>query len=164
MRVPLIGAGVGASLMSLVMGYVVPVIQAEEGTKYTPYHDVGGVLTVCSGHTGPDVVIKKYSPKECADLTEGDANKAAAGVLKVSPQLLYHPFVLASAISFSYNVGVGSYDKSSVARAFNTGNFVAGCNDLLKYDMADGKFNQGLHNRRVEERTLCLSTLTPTGK
>lgn len=158
------GAGVGASLMTFVMSFAVPQIQGAEGTKFIPYHDVGGILTVCSGHTGPDVVVKKvYTPAECDTLTETDAQKAAAGVLKVSPQLLYHPVQLAAAISFSYNVGVGAYDKSSVERAFNAGNFVLGCNDLLKYDMAGGKYSQGLHNRRVAERAICLSTLTPTG-
>jgi lysozyme len=26
-----------------------------EGVKYAPYYDVAGVLTVCYGHTGPDI-------------------------------------------------------------------------------------------------------------
>lgn len=164
MRNVAIGAGAGASLMAIVMGTVVPQIQGFEGTKYTAYHDVGNVLTVCTGHTGPDVVVGKvYTPSQCANLTQADAQKAATGVLKVSPQLLYHPMQLAAAISFSYNVGVGTYAKSSVAANFNAGNFVAACNALLKYDYADGKQSVGLHNRRVAEQTICLSTLTPKG-
>jgi lysozyme len=164
MKGPLLGAGAGAGLMALVMGFAIPQIQTFEGNSSTPYRDIGGVLTVCSGHTGPDVTLKKiYTDQECETLTETDATKAASGVLKVSPHLLYHPLVLASAVSFSYNVGVGTYDKSSVARAFNSGDFVLGCNDLLKYDMAGGKYNQGLHNRRVAEQIMCLSTLTPAG-
>jgi GH24 family phage-related lysozyme (muramidase) len=54
MKGPLLGAGAGAGLMALVMGFVVPQIQTFEGNSSTPYRDIGGVLTVCSGHTGPD--------------------------------------------------------------------------------------------------------------
>ena len=150
--------------MAIVMGSVVPAIQGFEGTRLQAYHDIGGILTVCSGHTGPDVVVNKvYTPNQCNTLTQQDAQKAASGVLRVSPQLIYHPMQLAAAISFSYNVGVGTYDHSSVAAAFNVGNFIGGCNDLLKYDNAGGKYSVGLHNRRVQEQSICLSTLTPKG-
>lgn len=159
-----IGAGAGASLMAIVMQTAVPAIQGFEGTKSQAYKDIGGILTVCTGHTGPDVVVGKvYDPATCAKLTQQDAQKAASGVLKFSPQLIYHPLVLAAAISFSYNVGVGTYDKSSVASNFNTGNFVAGCNALLKYSYAGGNYSSGLYNRRVQEQAICLSTLTPKG-
>jgi len=159
-----IGAGAGASLMAIVMQTVVPTLQDLEGTRLQSYKDIGGVLTVCTGHTGPDVTVGKvYSPSQCAALTQQDAQIAASGVLKVSPQLLYHPVQLASAVSFSYNVGVGTYDKSSVARDFNAGNFTLACNDLLKYTYADGKYSTGLANRRKQENLLCLSTLTPLG-
>jgi lysozyme len=164
MRNMAIGAGLGAAVMSAVMGVVVPQIQDFEGTKLQTYHDVRGILTVCSGHTGPDVVVGKvYTKEQCSALTQEDAKKAASGVLAVSPQLLYHPMQLAAAISFSYNVGTGTYGKSSVASNFNNGNFIEGCNSLLKYTNAGGKFVQGLYNRRVVEHTICLSTLTPKG-
>lgn len=164
MKSAAIGAGAGASLMAVVMSVVVPQIQSLEGSKVLAYRDLGGVLTVCSGHTGPDVTVGKvYSPTQCSALTKADTEKAAAGVLKVSPQLLYHPFVLAAAISFSYNVGVGTYQQSTVAKLFNEGQFTNGCNYLVNYKYVDGKVSQGLLNRRIQERTLCLSTLTPKG-
>lgn len=160
----IVGAGAGASLMAIVLQVAVPNIQGFEGTKLQAYHDVANILTVCTGHTGPDVVVGKvYTQDQCNALTNQDAEKAASGVLKVSPQLIYHPIVLASAVSFSYNVGVGTYDKSSVAANFNAGNLVAGCNAMLKYTFADGKYSQGLANRRKAENTICLSTLTPKG-
>lgn len=160
----IVSAGIGASLLALASSVVIPNIQAFEGTKSTAYRDIGGILTVCSGHTGSDVVVNKvYSPTECRALTQEDVNVAEAGVLRVSPQLKYHPLVLASAISFSYNVGVGDYDKSSVAANFNKGNFVAGCSSLLKYTYAGGKYSAGLFNRRKQEYTICMSTLTPGG-
>lgn len=159
-----VGAGAGASLMAIVMTAVTPQIQQFEGIRNTPYHDIRGVLTVCSGHTGPDVVVGKvYSNAQCSSLTDQDAAKASAGVLKISPQLKYHPMQLAAAISFSYNVGVGNYANSSVASNFNTGNFQAGCSALLKYTFAGGVYSKGLAARRQSEYDICTSTLTPKG-
>jgi lysozyme len=150
--------------MAVVMSIAVPNITTLEGQRAVAYRDVGGVLTVCAGHTGPDVVVGKvYDPKQCAALTQKDAEKAASGVLKTSPHLLYHPLILASAISFSYNVGVGRYQTSSVATRFNAGDFAGGCAALLKYNLVNGVFNQGLANRRQQEYNLCTSTLTVKG-
>lgn len=158
------GAGIGGALVALAMQFTTPLLDKTEGVRHVPYRDIVGVLTVCVGHTGPDVTVGKvYTDQECDKLTEQDASKAAAGVLKVNPQLEYHPMVLASAISFSYNIGVAAYQKSSVAADFNAGNFQAGCSAMLKYTYAGGKYSQGLANRRTLEYKLCTSTLTPKG-
>lgn len=160
----IVGTGAGASLIAVAVAAILPNVQTFEGTTDIPYRDIGGVLTVCTGHTGPDVVVNKYyPPTECAKLTTQDLDKAASGVLKISPQLKYHPMLLASAISFSYNVGVGNYAKSSVAKDFNDGDFKTGCSDLLKYTYAAGKYSVGLANRRQQEYKICISTLTPGG-
>lgn len=164
-RGPVVGAGVGAALMGVVVTQSLPVIDRWEGNKAIPYKDIAGILTVCRGHTGPDVVVKKvYSPQECDELTKKDINIAVSGVLKTSPHLLWHPMQLVAATSFSYNVGVGAYANSSVAREFNAGNFQAGCQALKLYNKA--RVNnvlvvvKGLENRRAHEYEVCISTLT----
>lgn len=163
-RSGLVGATSGAALTALALQAIVPQIESFEGTRQRAYRDIVGVLTVCSGHTGPDVVVgKQYTTDECHALTLKDAEKAAKGVLAVSPHLIYHPMQLAAAISLSFNVGTGNYATSSVARNFNQGNFIAGCNSILLYNKAGGKFVQGLANRRAVEHTLCMSTLTSAG-
>ncbi len=156
---PVFGTAVAAAVL-----IATPFVTQQEGTRHRAYPDIGSIMTVCSGHTGPDVVVNKvYSPKECEALTARDVDIAARGVLRYSPGLATRKYQLASAISFSYNVGVGTYERSSVRRAFDAGNYVHGCNDLLKYDIAGGKHSAGLHNRRVRERELCLTDLIPNG-
>lgn len=164
-RGPVVGAGVGSALTGLVITQTLPMIDQWEGNKAIPYKDIAGVLTVCRGHTGPDVVVKKvYSPEECDELTKKDINIAVSGVLRYSPHMLWHPMQLVAATSFSYNVGVGTYAQSSVAREFNSGNFQAGCNALKLYNKA--RVNNvltvipGLVNRRQHEYDVCVSTLT----
>lgn len=151
-------AGAGSSLVAIVVAAILPHIQQFEGERHVPYRDITGVLTVCNGHTGPDVRPNTYyTVGQCASLANSDVTKAASGVLKVSPNLETHPMQLAAAISFSYNIGIGGYAKSSVAKDFNAGNFRAGCTDLLKYTYAGGKYSLGLANRRQAEYKICMS-------
>lgn len=159
------GATVGAgSLIALALTTAIPNIQELEGRRTTPYYDVVNTLTVCDGHTGPDIILgKTYSPDECNKLTLTDAKKFADGVLKVNPQLAFHPNQLAAMISFAYNIGVPAYQRSSVAVLFNKGDFVGACNFIVNYNKAGGRVIQGLVLRREKERELCLSTLTPDG-
>lgn len=156
--------GAGAGLLVLALGLATPEITTFEGQRNQAYRDVVGVLTVCAGHTGNDIVVGKvYSDDECKKMTTKDAAKAAAGVLKISPHLIWHPMQLAAAISFSYNVGTGTYANSSVARLFNEGKFIEACNFLPKYKYAGGKVWPGLVKRREREQQICLSTLTKEG-
>lgn len=156
-----VSATAGAALSALVVTTSLPVIDRWEGNVPIPYKDIVGVLTVCRGHTGPDVVVKKvYSPSECDELTKKDINKAIAGVLKVSPHLLWHPMQLVAATSFSFNVGTGTYAQSSVAKKFNEGDFFGGCQALKLYVYANKQYVQGLANRREHEYVVCTSTLT----
>jgi lysozyme len=165
-----VGAGAGATLGAIAMSIALPNIQTWEGTKLQTYRDVANVLTICTGHTGPDVMIGQVKTKEqCNELTLKDVEKAASGVLKTSPHLIFHPMQLAATISFSFNVGTGTYSNSSVARDLNSGNFISGCNDLLKYDKIlcsspqGCQVSQGLKNRREAEYKICMSTLTTEG-
>jgi len=66
-------------------------------------------------------------------------------------------------VSFSYNVGLGTYCKSTVSKLINQGKYIDACNYLPKYKYAGGKVYPGLVKRRAEEQNLCLSTLTPEG-
>lgn len=146
------------------MGTATPEIIQLEGQRNRAYRDIVNVLTVCAGHTGPDIVVDKvYSNEECKKITARDVEKAAVGVLKVSPHLIWHPMQLAATISFTFNIGVGAYSTSSVARLFNVGDFYGACNYMAKYKYAGGKESQGLINRRAREVEICLSTLTADG-
>jgi lysozyme len=63
----------------------------------------------------------------------------------------------AAMISFTFNVGGGALCKSSVARKINAGDLKGGCDSLMLYVYANGKWIKGLENRRRDERRLCLS-------
>lgn len=146
--------------IAAAIALIIPVIQQLEGYRSSPYRDAVGVLTVCYGHTGPDIVpSKKYTKAECDTIFGKDTPKYVESVLRVTPGLSARPYQLAGAISFVYNLGEPTYKRSSVARNFNQGNWTAGCKWILAYDKAGGKYMKGLAFRRKIEYDICMKDL-----
>jgi lysozyme len=134
--------------------------QWNEGVRYTPYQDVGGVWTVCEGHTGPDVIPgKTYTPRECATLKNRDLLRADAQVSR----LVKVPLMVAqraALIDFVYNAGAGNLAKSTLLRKLNAGDYNGACQEYRRWVFANGKRLKGLENRREEEAWLCSQTST----
>ena len=62
-----------------------------EGLRQYAYYDPPGILTVCEGHTGKDIVKgKKYSLEECDEFLNDDMRKAINTVEKCVPGLPDH--------------------------------------------------------------------------
>lgn len=58
---------------------------------------------------------------------------------------------------FTYNVGVKAFCTSkSVLKPLNAGNYKLACDGLPKWSYAGGKWVQGLYNRRLYERKMCV--------
>jgi lysozyme len=146
-------------LGSLAGSALVASVAMWEGTEYTPYRDVVGVLTVCNGYTGPDIVPgKTYGKAECDLLLKKELTEHGLGVLKCTQvplnQNQYDAFA-----SFAYNVGVGAYCKSTLVKKLNAGDYTGACNELLRWNKAGGKVYRGLTRRREAERALCLKPM-----
>jgi lysozyme len=60
-------------------------------------------------------------------------------------------------VSFSFNVGLGTLQRSTLRAKLNRGDKEGAAEELLKYCMAGGKILKGLQNRRIDERALFLS-------
>lgn len=142
----------GASAITIA-GVVLPDL---EGVRYEPYYDVAGVLTVCYGHTGRDIIPgKKYTEAECRALLEKDLIPFDHSVNR-SVKVPASEYQKAALITFSYNVGVTAFEHSSVLRNLNSGNYRAACDGLRQWIYAGGRKWKGLMNRREVERELCL--------
>ncbi len=110
-----------------------------EGVKYKPYEDVVGVLTVCFGHTGADIITTKiYSESECLALLEKDLSKVRKGVdplIKVD----IDDNTRAAIYSFAYNVGTGAFARSTMLKKLNAGDIAGACNELKRWTYAGVK-------------------------
>lgn len=147
----LLGSLAGASLVASVAVW--------EGTEYQPYYDVVGVLTVCNGYTGPDIIPgKTYGKQECDRLLKKELTEHGLGVLKCTKVPL-NQNQYDSLTSFAYNVGVGAYCKSTLLRKLNAGDYTGACRELPKWNKAGGKVYAGLTKRRASEMALCLKPM-----
>jgi lysozyme len=145
----LTAAGGGAIAIAAVL------IPDLEGVRYEPYHDVVGVLTVCYGHTGADIVIdKRYTPGECKALLDIDLVPFVRSVER-SVKIPASEYQKASLISFSYNVGVKAFESSTLLRKLNAGDSKGACEEMRRWNKAGGKVWKGLINRREVEREIC---------
>lgn len=126
-----------------------------EGREYVPYKDVVGVITVCDGHTGNDIIInKRYSDAECDALTKADLERIAKQV-NPSIKVKTTETQLAAIYSFSYNVGANAFIKSTMLKKLNAGDYAGACDELKRWVYAGGKKWKGLMNRRDVEYEVC---------
>ncbi|EAM5847049.1 lysozyme [Salmonella enterica] len=145
------GAGAVAIAAAMLGGH-----DGLEGRRYIPYRDVAGVLTVCDGHTGKDIIPgKRYTDAECDALLDKDLNRVKAQVdplIKVSiPESERAAFY-----SFAYNVGTGAFARSTLLKKLNAGDHAGACNELKRWTYAGGRQWKGLMTRREIEREVCL--------
>lgn len=156
------GSLAGGSIIAAAVALSLPVTKHWEGRRLTPYHDIGGVLTVCYGETR-HVQDRRYTPAECDDmLRKAQATDYAPPILKCVPQLAENRYAFAAMIDAGYNAGVARVCRSPMAAHFRAGRWRQGC-EAFKGWVATvrGLMVRGLLNRRAEdqvwsERTLCL--------
>lgn len=127
-----------------------------------------GTLTVCAGLTNaasPKKLIKgdKWTEEECKANEEIALGKLQ-GQLAMCFERLPPQSVFDSATSHAWNFGVNKTCTSAAMKHWNQGNYRLGC-QLIAYQYdgttpnwsySDGKFVQGLHNRRIDEMQVCL--------
>jgi lysozyme len=147
-----VGAGAAALLLSYVPQF--------EGMILRGYADPIGIVTACAGHTKTAILGKPYTRAECDNLLAADLVEHADGVLKCTPVLQGRTYQLAAATSFAFNVGVGAYCKSTMAKLFNAGQFMEACAQLSRWIYAGGRELPGLVTRRQTERAMCEEGLT----
>ena len=130
-----------------------------EGLRQYAYYDPPGVLTVCYGTTGKDVIKgKKYSLEECRAFLERDMLEAVTIVERCHPGL--PDKVLAAFSDAVYNIGPNVACNSTANKYLKAGDYVAACNELPKWNKARVAGQMvalpGLTKRREAERQLCL--------
>lgn len=134
-----------------------------EGLRQFAYYDPPGILTVCYGATGPEVIKgKKYSLDECKAMLTADMMEAIEAVEACHPGLPAN--VLAAFGDAVYNLGpkiACNTKASTAARLLEAGDIDGACNQLPRWNRANVAGAMvplpGLTKRREKERLLCLS-------
>ena len=144
-----------AAAAALAIAIAVPA----EGLRQYAYTDPPGILTVCYGHTGKDVVAgRKFSLEECNAFLNDDMRQAIDTVERCHPGLPAP--VLAAFGDAVYNMGPSVACNSTASRYLAAGRISDACNELPRWVYAKvAGVNvklPGLVKRRALERDLCL--------
>jgi len=130
-----------------------------EGLRQWAYYDPPGILTVCYGHTGSDVVAKRqYSLSECDALLTKDMREALTTVDRCHPGLPEN--VLAAFGDAVFNLGPKVACDSTASKLLAAGEIEQACQELPRWNRARVAGVSvplpGLTKRRNKELLLCL--------
>lgn len=132
----------------------ISLIKKYEGSKLKAYRCPANVLTIGYGHTGKDVFEGLIIDQKKADeLLIKDLEKFEKQINSLSLSVNQNKFD--ALISFTYNLGFGSLQKSTLLKKIKENpNDVTIKDEFMKWTRAGGKVLQGLVNRRKSEYEL----------
>lgn len=129
-----------------------------EGLRQVAYRDPVGIPTICFGETKGVHMGDKASLDECKGMLSDSLEIANSGV-NACAKVALPDETRAALVSFTYNVGVGTFCRSTMAKKLNAHDLAGACNELPKFVYAKGVRLPGLVRRRDEEKKLCIAGL-----
>jgi lysozyme len=149
--------------MSLTTGPAgIELIKRNEGCKLTAFLDEVAnppVWTIGYGCTGPRIVRNLTITQAQAEemLATRLAQEFEPGVLAAIGPAPTTQSQFDAMVSLAWNIGVGAFAKSTVARLHKAGDYAGAAAAFELWDHAGGQVNDALLRRRKEEASLYLS-------
>lgn len=127
-------------------------IKEFEGLELMPYRCPAGVLTVGYGTTGAGVIEgMPWTKEECEERMMSDVQRFVNGTLELCPCLANDDRKLCAIADFSYNLGLGRLQESTLRDRINSQNWEGAKSELMKWTRGGGKVLPGLVRRRIAE-------------
>lgn len=150
----------------------IDMIKHHEGVRNKPYRCPAKLWTIGVGHVlYPDQAKLPIDQRDRVQLGDGDNRVFSAqeidailrhdldrferGVEQFCPVALTQG-QFDALVSFSFNVGLGTLQRSTLRQKILRGNMEGAADEFLKYCMAGGKILKGLQNRRKDEQALFI--------
>jgi lysozyme len=151
----------------------IEMIKHHEGIRFRPYRCPALLWTVGVGHVIdpthtriplndrknlpiPNGWDRTLSMAEVDEILASDLATFERGVLRLCPAGLTQGRFDAL-VSFSFNVGLGNLQRSTIRMKHNRGEFDAAAESFMAWTKAGGKELPGLVKRRKDERALYLT-------
>lgn len=97
-----------------------------------------------------------WSRDEIEELFSQDVASFERGALRLSPNLVGRQGAFDAVVSFSFNAGLGSYQRSTIRMKNNRGDFEGSAEAFMMWTKGGGRELPGLVKRRKDERALFL--------
>ena len=156
-----------------VSAKTIEMIKHHEGVRFKPYQCPAKLWTIGVGHVlypnqGKMPIDQRsgyalhpednraFSKDEVNAILRADLARFEKGVATYCPVPLTQG-QFDALVSFSFNVGLGTLQRSTMRQKVLRGDMAGAAEELLKYCMAGGKVLRGLQNRRIDERAVFLT-------
>ena len=138
----------------------IQLIKHHEGVRSRPYKCPAGLWTVGVGHligdgkSLPESWNKTFSTQEIDGLLKSDLRRFELGISKMLPNVSLRQCEFDCLVSFAFNLGLGTFQRSTLRQALLRGDKKQAMESLVKYCRAGGKILKGLQTRRLDEKAL----------
>ena len=138
----------------------IALIKHHEGVRSRPYRCPANLWTVGVGHLIgdgkllPDSWNRTFTEVEIDGLLKSDLRRFELGISKMLPNVPLRQCEFDCLVSFAFNLGLGTFQRSTLRQALLRGNKKAAMESLVKYCRAGGKILKGLQTRRLDEKAL----------
>lgn len=130
-------------------------IESFEGLALKAYADQRGIWTLGYGHAASVKPADTCTPEQADAWLAGDLATAEGAVSRlVTVPLNQNQFD--ALVSLCFNIGQGSFHHSTLLSLLNQKAYLGAANQFLAWKMTNGVPNQGLLNRRMQEKALFL--------
>lgn len=145
-----------ATVASLVISASTLVaIAMHEGYVGETYLDSVGVPTIGFGETKGVQMGQKTTPTRALAQLLQSADEHAKGMgACIQVPLYQHEYE--AYLSLTYNIGVGSFCRSTLVKKLNTKDYEGACKEILRWNRAGGQVLRGLTIRRQQEYKTCI--------
>jgi lysozyme len=106
------------------------------------------------GKSLPDSWNRTFSQEEIDGLLKSDLRRFELGISKMLPNVPLRQCEFDCLVSFAFNLGLGTFQRSTLRQALLRGDKTQAMESLVKYCRAGGKILKGLQTRRLDERAL----------
>lgn len=97
-----------------------------------------------------------WTAAEVDDLLAKDLARFERGVARYCPSAVGNQGRFDSLVSFSFNVGLGNLQRSSLRMKHNRGDYEGAAEEFMKWTKGGGRVLPGLVKRRLDEQRLYL--------
>jgi len=138
----------------------IALIKHHEGVRSRPYRCPANLWTVGVGHligdgkSLPDSWNRTFSEEEINGILKSDLRRFELGISKMLPNVPLRQCEFDCLVSFAFNLGLGTFQRSTLRQALLRGDKKAAMESLVKYCRAGGKILRGLQIRRLDEKAL----------
>ena len=160
-KTKLIAAFIAAGLSAPAAFFVYDVTVPSEGVELQVYLDPVSLPTVCVGRMDKKLKLgQTFTLDECMEMLAEDWKKHQDQLDKIVKVPYKSEWQKEALTDFTFNVGIGNVQSSTLIRLLNQGKHVEACQQLSRWVKAGGKTLKGLVTRRKNTMPYCLGELS----